>query len=81
MRNTAIYRLLIVLVVFAGYGGVSFYFNYFFHDFNRTTTVQFYALQKRSVFIPEVTSLLREAVRTGNMIYLQRNMRKVLYTK
>ncbi len=64
-----------MLVVFAGYAGVSFYFNYFFHDFNRSTTVQFYALQKRSVFIPEVTSLLREAVRTGNMIYLQRNMR------
>ncbi len=73
LRNTAIYRLIIVLLSFGGYGGISLYFNAFFHDYNKTTTAQFFTLQKRSVLIPSISSFLREAVKTGHMIYLLRN--------
>ncbi len=77
LRNTAICRLLIVLSVFLAYGALSLYYNYFFHDYNRTITAQLYVLHKRGINVPIVSSLLREAVSTGKKEYLIRNPRKL----
>ncbi len=61
-----------MLGVFAAYGGLSLYLNYYFHDFNRTTTTHLYVLHKRAINIPIVSSLLREGIMTGNRDYLIR---------
>ncbi len=62
LRNTAIWRLAVVLVVFLAYGGASLYFNYYFHNVNSSALEQLYAILKRTTYIPTMTAIIRTVV-------------------
>lgn len=80
LRNTAIIRLVLILIVFLIYGGVSLYFNYFVHDFTKSTLTQFYTLLKRSLYIPTISCMLRLALTERNKKYILKNNSIFLYT-
>jgi len=74
LRNTAIFRLVIILIVFLIYGGVSLYFNYYMHYFNNTTMTQFYTLLNRSLYMPTITCLMRLALIEKTKLYVVPNL-------
>jgi len=74
LRNTAIFRLVVILTVFLVYGAVSLYFNYFVHDYSRSSMTHFYNLLKRSLYIPTITTMIRMAITEKNSKYLSPNL-------
>jgi len=74
LRNTAIFRLAIILAVFLVYGGVSLYFNYYIHYFNNTTMTQFYTLLNRSLYMPTITCLMRLSLIEKTKLYVEPNL-------
>jgi len=74
LRNTAIFRLIIILSVFMLYSGISLYFNWFIHDFSRTSIRHFYDLLKRSLHVPTINMLIRMAITEKNYQYVSRNL-------
>jgi len=63
----------IVIFWFLVYGTISIWFNYYLHDFNKSTTEFFYQLSLRNVYGVVTTGMMREAVRIRDKSLLLKN--------
>jgi hypothetical protein len=63
-----------VTILFLGYGGASFYFNYYLHNINDEAVSMFFVLNKRNIYATSASLFIKEATTNGDKKLVSHNV-------